>query len=355
MAIIIVVVIVIAGVSGGLGVYFTTQKPAAPAPAPALEPTPPPVEELKVLFATAQPANNFWCMHQVTLARISLNNYADVHGVNIDYREAYDIKPSDAPYILKQFADDGYKLQILTEGLAPLMEQLGEENPDTEFLCVYYPPPYTTPNVGGYNDRNDQSYYLAGMLAGMMTETNKIGYVAAFDIPASAYKYHAFLLGVETVNPDAEVIYTFTNDGNDVSKGATAANTLIGMGADIITGYGNSMMEGAVVESARQGVYSIAYIADLSYMSPDYIAGSVYWNAGTFYERVIQDYRTTGTSGKWYDLSIDEGGQDLVLNQNLVESGVITSDMISQIDQAKQALASGDITGWPAYGVVTFN
>ena len=92
----------------------------------------------------------------------------------------------------------------------------------------------TGPNLGIYNARFYEGRYLNGVVAGKMTKSNVLGYVAAFPIPEVLQGINAFTRGARSVNPKAEVRVIWTNSWYDPGKEREAAKTLLGR-ADVIT------------------------------------------------------------------------------------------------------------------------
>ncbi|MCK5737021.1 MAG: BMP family ABC transporter substrate-binding protein, partial [Spirochaetaceae bacterium] len=91
-----------------------------------------------------------------------------------------------------------------------------------------------TPNVGTYMADMYQIYYMNGLLAGSITKSDKIGYVAAFPIPELFRHMNAFALGIKEVNPDAEVNVKWTYAWYGPDKAREAAESLIAEGCDVL-------------------------------------------------------------------------------------------------------------------------
>lgn len=107
--------------------------------------------------------------------------------------------------------DQGATVIIGTSfGYMDSMEELAAEYPDITFLHFSGNKMNDT-NFGNYFGAMEEPRYLAGMIAGLMTETNKIGYVAAFDYTELIIGINAFTLGAQSVNPDVEVKVVYTN------------------------------------------------------------------------------------------------------------------------------------------------
>jgi basic membrane lipoprotein Med (substrate-binding protein (PBP1-ABC) superfamily) len=97
-----------------------------------------------------------------------------------------------------------------------------------------------------------------GVAAGLMTESNKLGFVAAFPLGWTNTFINAYTLGAQSVNPDVETIVTFTFGWGDSAKEADATNSLINQGVDVITMHVDS--PSTVIGTAEsRGVYSIGF------------------------------------------------------------------------------------------------
>lgn len=158
------------------------------------------------------------------------------------------------------FIDQGYDV-IVTVGFA-----LGEatliaaaENPDTMFIGVDQFQGEAAPNVAGLIFPEDQAGFLAGALAGLMTESNTVAAVLGTDLvpPVVAFK-EGFENGARFTNPDVELISTFHPGGLDVAFtdpawGADTARQALDSGADVIFGAGGLTGNGALAEIAKEG------------------------------------------------------------------------------------------------------
>ncbi len=179
-------------------------------------------------------------------------------GANIDFIETQD--STDYATNIGSFIDQGYDV-IVTVGFA-----LGEattiaagENPDTYFIGVDQFQGEELPNLAGLIFPEDQAGFLAGALAGLMTESGTVAQVLGTDLvpPVVAFK-EGFEGGVEYSNPDADVISTYHPGGLDVAFtdptwGADTARQALDNGADVIFGAGGLTGNGALQEVAKEG------------------------------------------------------------------------------------------------------
>lgn len=114
------------------------------------------------------------------------------------------------------------------------------------------------PNFGNFFGAPPDGWYLMGIAAAEMTETNTLGFVAAFPLGWSLTFINAFTLGAQSVNPDIETIVAYTFNWGDRAKEADTTNSLINQGADVITMHVDS--PATVVSTAEsRGIYSIGY------------------------------------------------------------------------------------------------
>jgi basic membrane lipoprotein Med (substrate-binding protein (PBP1-ABC) superfamily) len=118
------------------------------------------------------------------------------------------------------------------------------------------------PNLIGVQFREDQSGFLVGALAGMMTESDVVGFVGGVDVPAVKKFRFGYEHGLNYVNPDASLLSVYVPSFTDPAQGASAAQQFVGEGADVIFGAGGKTGTGAIQEAAQEGVYVIGVDQD---------------------------------------------------------------------------------------------
>lgn len=171
-------------------------------------------------------------------------------------------------------------------------------------------------NMGNYSPRFYEGRYLGGMVAGAMTESGVIGYVAAFPIPEVVRGINAFMLGAQSVNPKAQIRVVWVNSWYDPGKEHEASDTLLGQGADVLTHHTDSP---AAVQAAQEaGKMAIGYHSDMSAFGKDAQLAAVVHKWEAFYiNRVNEVLEGTWTSrSEWQ--GIGDGMVDIVaLNDKL--------------------------------------
>ena len=162
----------------------------------------------------------------------------------------------------------------------PFVEAVAKENPDVNFM--HFSGSILGENYGNYFGRMYQPRYLTGIVAGMTTENNKIGYVAAHPTPEVIRGINAFTLGVRSVNPDANVYIVWTNTWYDPAVEKQAAEALLdGQGVDTICQHQDTTA--AQQAAAEHGAYSVGYNMDMSQANEEGFLVSAVWHLGAFY------------------------------------------------------------------------
>jgi basic membrane protein A and related proteins len=126
-------------------------------------------------------------------------------------------------------------------------------------------------------------WYMMGVAAGMMTKTNKLGFVAAFPLAWTDVFVNAYTLGAQSVNPDVQVNVAYTFGWGDSAKEAETTNSLINQEVDVITMHVDSPQ--TIVSTAEsRGVYSIGYqnLAAQQFAPQYWITGSGFTLGGKF-------------------------------------------------------------------------
>lgn len=176
---------------------------------------------------------------------------------------------------MRNYASESYDL-VIGHGFEfgePAM-RVAPEFPDVKFFVSGKMPDGVTeadlPENAGFMDyREYEGAYLAGIIAGGMTESNVIGYVAGLEIPTQVSDMAGFVQGVKRINPDAKVYGVVTGTFEDPAKGKEAALAQIDMGADIICQSADSTGMGAIEACLERNVKIIGYGGDQYEMAPD--------------------------------------------------------------------------------------
>jgi len=268
---------------------------------------------------------------------------------------------------IKECIDEGCNIIFSTSwGYMETTAQMAEEYPDVYFS---HGTGYMSngKNFNNYFGRIYQPRYLSGIVAGMNTKTNKIGYVAAMGSENSEVTggIDAFALGVYSVNPSAQIYVKVTNSWYDPAAEKAAASTLLNMNCDVIAQHCDTTYPQLLAQ--QKNVYSIGYNSDMSKDSPDACLCSVIWNWSAYYTAAVQsvidgtwdgsnyyggmnenivgitqlaDFCKSGTQQK-----VDEAKKDIISGKLGIFDGVIETNTGTTVGESGKTLKDSDITG----------
>jgi simple sugar transport system substrate-binding protein len=241
---------------------------------------------------------------------------------------------ADAERVIRDLAAQGHQLIFTTSfGFMNPTVKVAEEFPDVRFEhATGYK---TAPNLGTYNVRFYEGRYAAGVLAGRMTRSNTLGYVAAFPIPEVLQGINAFTLGARSVNPKAQVRVIWVNSWYDPGKERDAANALIGQGADIVTHHTDS--SAAVAAAEEKGRMAVAYHSDMSRFGPKAQLAAVTHHWGEYYTKTAQSV----LDGTWKPGSLWGGMKDGMIK---VESfhATVPKEVVDEVNARASAIKAGE-------------
>jgi basic membrane protein A len=167
----------------------------------------------------------------------------------VDYLQSQ----GDADYVpnLNQFARNGWDL---TWGIGFMMgdamKEVADQNPNANFGII--DAVVEAPNVVSTTFKEQEGSFLVGVVAGLMTDSNKIGFVGGMEIPVITRFEVGFVAGVKAVNPDAQVIINYTGAFDAPDQGKAAAATIYDDGADIIFHAAGSTGDGVFNEASER-------------------------------------------------------------------------------------------------------
>ena len=157
------------------------------------------------------------------------------------------------------------------DGLA----ELAEEYPDLTFLHFSGYKMNDT-NFGNYFGAMEEARYLSGIVAGMTTTTNKLGYIAAYPYTEVLIGINSFFLGAKSVNPDVTMNVVYINSWGDAALEQAAAESLLAQGCDVLTQHADT--SAAQIEAEKVGAYAVGYNIDNSKVAPGSFLTAPIWH-----------------------------------------------------------------------------
>jgi len=301
---------------------------ATPAPTEAPVATEAVAEPLIVAFAHVGPVSDegwTWSHDQGRLAVEAA--FPNVQTMTIESMPFSD----DATRALEGLVAAGAKMVFVTSGYADYLYQVAEAHPDVAFFECGAPGPDLS-NLVGYAIDSHNVAYLLGVAAGLLTESNKLGYVGAY--PGMYGDVNAFELGALSVNPDAITEVVFVNSWFDPAAESQAANALIDDGVDVLYGIMDDPTYLTVAE--ERGVWAVMWNTDMRRFGPNAYVSSVLLNWDDFYVSEVQAYLDGAwTGGRFVTLPLGGGVDRDAWGEN------VPTEIQTQVDAVREQILGG--------------
>lgn len=280
----------------------------------------------KVAGIHASPVENAWNsrLHEAMLD-------ADADGT-IEYVFSEGVSGADYARAMREYAEQGMDL-IVGESYAVEREarQVASDYPDVAFVMGSSGEP-AGDNFGTFGTWNHEGAYLAGMLAGAMTDSDIVGSVGAIPIPEVNMLINAFEAGVLEVNPDAQHLVAFIGTFFDPPKAREAGLAQIDAGADIL--FGERI--GTADAAKERGIPSVGSLIDYTERYPDTVFANAMWYFRPILDGALADVTAgvpVGRSYTAYGLMV-EGGSDIVFTEDAAPADAVAA-MLARRDEIK--------------------
>jgi basic membrane protein A len=290
-------------------------------------------KELKVGFIYVGPPGDGGYTYQHDQGRKYLEEQLKVKTIT---KENVKEDKAEVKKVIDGMVDEGANVIFATSfGFMDGVEEAAKTYPNVKFLHASgYKS--NTKNFLNYFGRIEEPRYLSGIVAGLKTKSDKIGYVAAFEIPECIRGINAFALGVQAVNPDAKVIVKWTHTWYDPAIEKQAAKALLDEGADVLTQHQDSP---AVQQAAEEkSAFSIGYNSDMKDKAPKAYMTSPVWNWGPYYVDQVKAIQNGSWKVENYWGNMKDGVVDLApLTANA------PADAKDKVEKAKADILSGKL------------
>ena len=213
-------------------------------------------------------------------------------------------------------------LDAMTE-VAPLF-------PETHFAlvdtCV------DLPNVACILFKEHEGSFLVGAIAGLMTETDKVGFVGGRESDLLKKFEAGYKAGVMTTNPDAEVLVSYTGTFADPAKGKEMANAQYDQGADVIYEVAGLTGTGVIGAAKDRGMYVIAVDRDKNYLAPENVITSMLKDVGEGVYQTAKMVAQDQFQGGEYRYGVKEGGIGFATTGDLMPPEVVAlAELLKQM------------------------
>ena len=297
-----------------------------------------PKDKVKVGFIYVGPTGDHGWTYRHDIGRQQVEE-AFGDKVETFYIESVKYGP-DAERTIRMMAEEGADIIFATSfGYMNEMEKVAKEFPNVKFEHATGYKNNDT-NFANYGLRLYQARHVQGIIAGMMTKTNKICYVGAYPIPEVVREINTYYLGAKSVNPDVDIDIVWVNTWYDPGKEADAAKVMIAEGCDMVAQHTDSPSPLQTAEKA--GVLGFGQASDQYRFAPKAQLTATIDNWGPYYiEKVGQVLAGTWTPG----CDGPEGCYFGHMNDGSVEMAPFTNmpdNVKAKAEEIKAAITAGE-------------
>jgi basic membrane protein A len=293
---------------------------------------PPPIEEIRVGYLYVGPVGDHGWTKAHDDGRVYMESMLD----NIDVHASPSVAPQDARREIDTFVERGDNVIIGTSfDFLPALQDAAADYPEVNFLtCSGF---RTGPNLGSYFGRMYQVMYLLGIIAGSVTETDRIGIVGPVCIPETVRHINAFTRGVRAANPNAEVIVRWVFAWFAPEEEIAATQQLMDEGVDIVFGHTDTVIPMEHVRDNQpedRTVYTLGYDnPDSCDFAPEICISSGYWNWGPVVTRLLSQIR----EGEWLPSeiiweTIQTDPNESMMYYAPINEAIVPANVIAQVD-----------------------
>ncbi|MEY4253571.1 MAG: hypothetical protein RLZZ566_1041 [Pseudomonadota bacterium] len=310
-------------------------KKEEPKPAPVVEAPKP--EPLKIAFAYIGPVGDGgWTFAHDNARKAIEAEFGDK--VKTSFVESVS-ESADAERNFRDLVSQGNKLIFgTTFGYMEPMLKVAADSKDVKFEhATGYK---QAENMRTYDSRTYEGAYMAGIIAGKMTKTNKLGVVASIPIPEVVRNINSFTLGAQSVNPKIKTKVVWVNEWFNPPKETEAATSLINSGADIL--FQNTDSAAVLKTAEAKGKRAFGWDSDMTAYGPKAHLASSIINWEPYYIKTTREAlegKWTGGAGVWW--GVKEGAIDIV---SIAED--VPAETKSKVDEVKAGLKDGSFVIW---------
>lgn len=263
----------------------------------------------------------------------------------IAYEEFEVTNESQREQALRRMARNGADIVIAVGfAQAPAVEVVANEYPDVNFTII--DAVVDLPNVQSVVFKEQEGSFLVGMLAGLKTETNAVGFVGGMDIPLISAFACGYEQGVHHIDPNIQVFENMTGTTpaawNDPGRGGELARSQFDRGADVVYAAAGATGIGVLQAAADTGNFAIGVDSNQNYLHPGVMLTSMLKRVDVAAYNAFK----SAMDGSWeagiQNLGLAEEGVGWALDE--YNADLVTPEMIQQLEQARDAIISGEIS-----------
>ena len=264
---------------------------------------------------------------------------AEEYGFEYAYSES--VALADMESTLRDYANQGYDL-IIAHGdeFSDAVATVAPEFPDSNFAVSNGAQDLALDNAIGMDIRNEEQGYIAGYALGILTESNKVGWIGSMEGTSQKRVENGFRQGLKASNPDAEPMVSYVGSYSDTAAAKEQAQAMIEQGADVLFQYAQGAGPGVVQAAAENKVKIVVTSPQQAEMAEGYAAFAIQTVNKDLIKMLIEAYMN-GEFGA--DLQVQGTFATNLFQINSIDNNVISEDDMAKIQEQVDGLINGTV------------
>lgn len=261
-------------------------------------------------------------------------------GAQTSYMEKVDMSEVEA--VARSYATEGYDVIFFaTNMIQDIGMEVASEFPDTQFVMIGADT--VTDNMAAVQIKDKDQGFMMGVIAALATKTKIVGFVGATEFIAIVNGAKGFEQGVKYVDPEIQVLSTFTGSDTDVNLAKETAKAMIENGADVLASICSAGAVGVLEAAQEGGILAVSESSGLADAAPDAVLTTVNKDTSIAYEKIFQQYLSGELSQEIETMGANYGVVYLDPWNEAVRDGALDNAAKEKIAEIYNKLASGEI------------
>ncbi len=246
----------------------------------------------------------------------------------------------DAATALRDYASQGYNL-VIGHGsqYGSSLQEIAPDFPETSFAWGTTVDTFGIPNIYAYEARSEEGGYVNGVLAANLSQSNVLGVVGPIETGDAKLYVDGFVAGAKAAKPDIAVNVNYIGSFSDVALATEAANTLVGAGADALSGTAQ-MVVGAIGVAEENNVPWFGTQSSQTSLAPSVVVANQVYDWTGVLMQIIDNVKAGKLGGESFALTLENGG--LVMDYN--PEYQVPAEAKAAADEAAAGIAAGTIS-----------
>ncbi len=256
-------------------------------------------------------------------------------GTKIEFVE--NVQASDYESTFRNYAERGYDLIMAAGTQFDAAAQRVSSQYQKSTFCVINGMIAAEPNLCPVLPKEYEASFLAGIIAGKTTKSNKIGLVGGFPNKLMIRLLNTYEFGARVGSPEVKALRAYANSWSDVALGKQMASSMIDQGADVLFFYANQVGLGAIQAAKEKGAKFIGFASDQNSVAPGTVIASVFFDFKTMYVWLVDKYLKGDLKPVVNEAGIKEG----IVQVSYTDA--VSSEVRSLVSQAEQSIKENQL------------